>query len=100
MGFVVLSVLLARRASEGRAMTACWGVVGFAQWDALARPSLARRANETDKTTKPHASCASKAFMNAGKSSGVRLVMIGPSTTTSASTYSPPAFVTSSLIEW
>ena len=36
--------------------------------------------------------------MNAGKSSGVRLVMTCPSTTTSASCHVAPAFTMSSLI--
>src|SRR4051812_12217180 len=38
--------------------------------------------------------------MNAGRSSGLRLVMTFPSTTTGSSTNLAPALVMSSLIEW
>jgi hypothetical protein len=57
-----------------------------------------RFAVDTAATRHP-ASAASSALVNAGRSSGVRLVMTCPSTTTSRSTNVAPAFSMSSRIE-
>ena len=61
-----------------------------------------RPPHELSSVVRPagHARASSRARMKAGRSSGLRLVMSVPSTTTSSSTHSPPALRMSSAREW